>query len=113
MTVVFFTPAGVESCRVDFPRRVFAAISAEAKKLGVSLDKFFELAFRQKLAGPQREPARVQSRPKTHKHFFQINMAQSEQKELRALAAAFGIELRFFLSRAVSQAKRELAPQQA
>jgi len=42
-----------------------------------------------------------------HKNFFQINMGQREQKELRKLAAAFGVELRDFLTSAIRGKKYE------
>jgi len=109
VTVVFSSPDdGSELFRVDFPGCVFVAIKRGAKSLGVSLDKFFELATVNKIGKAARPPATIPTQQKVHKGFFQINMSQSEQRELRALAAAFGIELRGFLSNAVRHSKREL-----
>lgn len=51
--------------------------------------------------------AAVPTRRKVHKNFFLVNMSQSEQKELRELAAAFGIELRGFLVNAILGSKSE------
>jgi hypothetical protein len=53
------------------------------------------------------EQAIVPTGRKVHKNFFLVNMGQSEQKELRILAAAFGIELRVFLMNAIRQSGRE------
>ena len=49
----------------------------------------------------------VPTRRKIHKNFFLINLGQSEQKELRELANAFGIELRGFLMNAIRESGRE------
>jgi hypothetical protein len=168
VTVIFYSPDDdKELFRVDFPERLFASISAGAKKLGVSLDKFFELAIVNKIGNNEcalprgdvhpsclcifdrstQQPAskiplseqefckciiaphlissefqgmttqeliaqaireKINKGKKVHKNFFLVNMSQHDQKELRTLAAAFGIELRLFLSHAVRHAKREL-----
>jgi len=50
-TVVFSSPDGEkEWCRVDFPEKVFASIKSAAKKLGVGLDEFFEMAIKSKFS---------------------------------------------------------------
>jgi DNA repair protein RadC len=50
VTVVFYSSDdGSEFCRLDIPEIVFAAIKRATKKLGVSLDVFFELAVRDKI----------------------------------------------------------------
>lgn len=108
VTVAFQYPDGREYARVDFPKNVYAAIIAGAKKLGISLDQFFELAVLRKLVKEGRVPPAAPTGKKVHKNFFQINMRQDEQKELRALCAGFGMELRVFLTNAVRYARREL-----
>ncbi len=42
-----------------------------------------------------------------HKNFFPVNIGQREQKELRELAASFGVSLRDFLSGAIRARKYE------
>jgi hypothetical protein len=50
VTVIFYAPDDdKELMRVDFPEPFFAAIKRSAKKLGVSVAKFFELAIEHKL----------------------------------------------------------------
>jgi hypothetical protein len=46
VTVIFYSPDNHEELmRVDFPAPLFAAVKRTAKKLRISLDKFFELAL--------------------------------------------------------------------
>ena len=108
VTVVFTYPDGREYARVDFPARVFAAIETARKTLGVSLEKFLQQAIKRKLGKAAGGPGAVQPGPKVHKNFFLINMGRQDQKELRALCARLGWELRLFLANAVRSARREL-----
>jgi len=124
VTVVLLFPDGREYARVDFPAGVYAAVCAGAKKLGITFDEFLELACKKKLLKDGCLPGARQRRPKVardcgqpgprqptpavHKNFFQINMSQHDQKELRALVASFGMELRVFLKNLVWHGQREL-----
>jgi hypothetical protein len=50
VVVIFYSPDDdKELMRVDFPEPFFAAIKRSAKKLGVSMANFFELAIEHKL----------------------------------------------------------------
>ena len=48
-TVVFEAPDGSETARVSFPASRCASINACTKKLGISLEQFFDLAIEDKI----------------------------------------------------------------
>ncbi len=49
-------PAGRECDRVNFSKSEFQSINAAAKKLGLGLDKFFELAIAEKIGKSDQAP---------------------------------------------------------
>jgi hypothetical protein len=89
-------------------KKMFASVKARADSLGISLDEFIATAIVSEIDKDTLGPGSLKSGPKVHKNFFLINMSQLHQRELRALCARFGIELRLFFANAVRSARREL-----